>query len=217
MQLESRMEFQHRLEREGRWSAVRIWMDNWRREQASSTKMSSREIKEAVWDEAEKNFPPIALEDQMASTWIPDEQVKRGGADPLRDLLWVYEVFAIKSITPEDAPNSGAWAMLCWARRNREKFFDHLLSKGCSHTAQKKVREVAETKSVSSPEKEKPEDPGLRRINRIFSDSRRKKKKRDPKPQQEPNGSKLDSRVRTGTCGTGVPVVREGAARPGGE
>jgi hypothetical protein len=209
MQLESRIEFQKRLEAEGRWKAAKIWMDNWRRDKAAnSAGMSSRGLRELVWDEAEKVFPPIPVADQMAETWIPDDYVKKGHPDPLRDLLWVYEYFAVKSITAADAPNTGAWAMLCWARKNRDKFFDHLMSKGCTNTAQKKVKEVAEKRQGGSAKKTEPEDPGLKRLNRIFQRSGSSKKKK------RPNGSEPNGGNGGGAPGTRVPVVREGSSGP---
>lgn len=211
MQLESRMSFQHRLEREGRWKAVCLWMDNWRRDKATTTKMSKQQLRELAWDEAEKVFPPIPIEDQMSEVWIPEDQLQKEHGDPLRDLLWVYEVFAVKSIKPSDAPNNGAWAMLMWARKNREKFFDHLMSKGCTHTASKVVKEVAEKKKTSSPER-KPEDPGLKRLNRIFSKATTRAKKR-----RADDGSQSDGGVRSGAAGPRVPVVRQGPTGSEGE
>lgn len=215
MELESRMEFQHRLEREGRWKAVRIWMDNWRRDKSTTPGMSKQQIREMVWDEAEKVFPPIPVEDQMAETWIPEGHVKKGHPDPLRDLLWCYEFFAVKDVKAADAPNTGAWAMLMWARKNREKFFDHLMTKGCTPTAGKMVKEVAEKKATGSAKKEEPEDPGVKRLNRIFQKTREARKAKQKK--QESDGSKPDGRVRSGTSGPGVPVVRSGTSGPGRE
>jgi hypothetical protein len=211
MQLESRIEFQKRLEVEGRWRAAKIWMDNWRRDKSSTPGVSAREIRELVWDEAEKVFPPLPVADQMAETWIDKEHLKKGHPDPLRDLLWVYEVFAVQDISANDAPNTGAWAMLCWARKNRDKFFDHLMSKGCTNTAQKKVKEVAEKRNGSSAKKTEPEDPGLKRLNRIFQRSGSSRKKKRPHGS-EPNGGNGG-----GATGTRVPVVREGSSRPGEE
>lgn len=214
MQLESRIEFQKRVESEGRWKAVKIWMDNWRRDKVSAPGMSAKKLRELVWDEAEKNFPPIPVADQMAEIWIPEEGTKKGHPDPLRDLLWCYEYFAVKSVTPADAPNTGAWAMLCWARKNRDKFFDHLMAKGCTPTAQKKVSEVAEKRKSGSSKKVEPESNGYARLTRLFREAnnppKRSKKKKRRGPEQ-------DGGPGSGATGSGVPVVRHGSAGSGEE
>jgi DNA primase len=45
------------------------------------------------------------------------------------DIAWTYANMARKGVEAEDAPHCGAWAMLLWARENRNRFFEQMLPK----------------------------------------------------------------------------------------
>lgn len=51
-------------------------------------------------------------------------------SNPRKDILWVYENLHTRGVKPSDAPSSGAWGMLVWAKRttaNETSFVTQLL------------------------------------------------------------------------------------------
>jgi hypothetical protein len=49
--------------------------------------------------------------------------------DLARDTVWAYENLANRNARPEDAPSLGAWSLLQWARRYKNRFFEMVLPK----------------------------------------------------------------------------------------
>jgi hypothetical protein len=45
------------------------------------------------------------------------------------DIAWTYDNMARMGVEPKDAPGSGAWSMLVWARENPNRFFEQMLPK----------------------------------------------------------------------------------------
>jgi hypothetical protein len=49
--------------------------------------------------------------------------------DLVEDILWTYRNLMNRKARPEDSPGPGAWALLKWARRAQNRFFEQLLPK----------------------------------------------------------------------------------------
>ena len=58
-----------------------------------------------------------------------DALVAKQPYDFARDVAWVYEHLADRNVKPQDAPTAGAWSLLTWARRYKNRFFEQVLPK----------------------------------------------------------------------------------------
>ena len=127
--LESKCVATDRLRREGRWEEASLWRDQKRGELRAEGQTKAKSNEQA-WDAMIDKFPPLP----------PSEVQSRGGGHAVElldidpdaydgqsgcagDIAWVYQNLSVKSATPHQAPSSGAWALLQWARRNTDKFF----------------------------------------------------------------------------------------------
>jgi hypothetical protein len=75
---------------------------------------------------------------------------ERQSPNLVRDTLWAYENLPNRKAKPEDAPTVGAWSLLTWARRYRNRFFEILLPKAmAAHTSDEEQDQIVEQKSIA--------------------------------------------------------------------
>ena len=114
--------------------------------------------------------------DEYADVWIEDNDARPGDVnrpDLAGDVLWAYQNLARRSVHPKDAPNAGAWALLSWARRYRNRFFEVLFRKALSASAQQ-----SRNLPVQHARTDDKEDEGLRRLEAIFEETRQANEER---------------------------------------
>lgn len=139
---ESKSQLTNRLRREGRWEEASLFKDEEiRRLRAEGLKRP--EAQTAAWAAMEQRYPPSALEtpeDHEAKSWNGLSQLPSCESDSFfQDAIWVYEHLASSDVTPGDAPHAGAWALLLWARGNRDRFFEQIMPK--AYAANQKAKE----------------------------------------------------------------------------
>lgn len=132
---ESRIVATERLRREGRWNEASSFRDDERRRLRSEGRSRADAI-ELSWRSMLAKFPAVENvqhDDGMAAGRDERSLIVRLSAeaapDLVRDAFWVYGNLDNKMADPEEAPTLGAWSMLCWARGNRNRFFEHMLPK----------------------------------------------------------------------------------------
>jgi|GEM_PF-1607722 len=130
---ESKITATDRLRREGRWEEASLWRDN-KRKQLRAEGKSKTDANDASWQAMIDEFPPLPQEEvpsdePSAPMELLDIDCNDDRPDMSRDILWVYENLIQKSVNAEDAPSLGAWALLQWARMNRNRFFEQVLPK----------------------------------------------------------------------------------------
>jgi len=130
---ESKIVATDRLRKEGRWEEASLWRDN-KRKQLRAEGKSKTDANDASWQAMTESFPPLPQEEvpsdePSAPMELLDLEDYDDRPDMSRDILWVYENLIRKSVNAEDAPSLGAWALLQWARMNRNRFFEQVLPK----------------------------------------------------------------------------------------
>ena len=124
-------------------------------------------------------YQPLAQSDgtcEFDDVWIEDTDASHDEAnrpDLAGDVLWAYQNLARRSVHPKDAPNAGAWALLSWARRYRNRFFEVLFRKALSASAQQ-----SRNLPVQHARTDDNEDEGLRRLEAIFEETRQANEER---------------------------------------
>jgi hypothetical protein len=106
-----------------------LWRDE-RRKQLRAEGVARTEATEMVWQELTKEFPPLPESEVQSPGKGYDIQLLDidpnsydGQSGCMGDVAWVYQNLSVKSAAPHQAPSSGAWGLLQWARRNSDKFF----------------------------------------------------------------------------------------------
>ncbi len=131
--MESKIEATDRLRAEGRWNEASAYRDKYRASMRAQG-MSRADANDAAWKAMMEKFPrtePITLE----SIDLPDLNGSEANAgDWVRDVMWTYDHLGRNNTPANDAPSSGAWFMLQWARNNQNRFFDSILPKAISVT-----------------------------------------------------------------------------------
>jgi len=126
---ESKIDATGRLRREGQWEEASAYRHQVRH-QLRTEGRNKFEANEGAWRAMIEKFAPLPPSKVPADAL--DDLLRQCGVekvDLVADILWVYQHLADKSVAPEQAPGAGAWALLDWSRRNRNKFFDTLLPK----------------------------------------------------------------------------------------
>jgi hypothetical protein len=134
-----KLELTERLRAEGRWPEAERFKNT------TLAHFKARGVRDAVnaaWEAMAAAFPPLAATEATPTSNAPE--VSAGQTAPVdlidfdgtrqspelpKDIVWVYEHLADKKATPQDAPGAGAWALLCWARTYRNRFFEQILPK----------------------------------------------------------------------------------------
>ena len=129
---ESKSILTNRLTREGRWEEASLYKDGLITKLRSEGK-PRKEAQSMAWEQIETKYPPLAATSQTEEDEGPPDawadHWDSANGDYIRDVQWVYGRIACSQVQPADAPSSGAWAMLRWARRNEDRFFETTLPK----------------------------------------------------------------------------------------
>jgi hypothetical protein len=125
--LESKSVATDRLRREGRWEKASLWRDQ-KRVQLRAEGQTRTESNEAAWQAMIEQFPPLPqselpVGDHAVELLDIDPDSYDGQSSCTDDVAWVYQYLSVKSAAPHQAPSSGAWGLLQWARRNSDRFF----------------------------------------------------------------------------------------------
>jgi hypothetical protein len=127
--LESKSVATDRLRKEGRWEEASLWRDQ-KRGELRAEGQTRTESNEAAWQAMIEQFPPLPSSEVQSPGGghavelldiDPDSYDGQSGC--AGDMAWVYQNLSVKSAAPHQAPSSGAWGLLQWARRNTDKFF----------------------------------------------------------------------------------------------
>jgi hypothetical protein len=134
---ESKIGATDRLRKEGRWEEASLWRDN-KRKQLRAEGLTKAEANEASWQAMIEQFPPLQTTVDEPSKGSLSNVVELVDFDPDNydsptdisgDIAWTYDNMARMGVEPKDAPGSGAWSMLVWARENPNRFFEQMLPK----------------------------------------------------------------------------------------
>ncbi len=129
---ESKATATDRLRREGRWNEASKFKDetiaNQRREG-----MGRQDAQAAGWTAMLEKFAPApnSGENGELATYDP-ATINLPDSSPasfLTDAFWVYNQLGKGSVTAAEAPSSGSWALLRWAKRNEDRFFEQIMPK----------------------------------------------------------------------------------------
>lgn len=140
---ESKIGITERLRAEGRWDEASTFKDETLRTLRGEG-MTKAEAREGAWRRMAEKYPPLEDTGEGAGVFpieetAIDELVDRIGdeqPDLVRDTLWAYEHLADRRTKPADAPSAGAWALLGWARRYQNRFFEMVLPKAMGARSQ---------------------------------------------------------------------------------
>jgi hypothetical protein len=166
---ETRAEATHRLQREGRSVEATEYRREIRRQERAKGKTKA-EAGEIAWAAMMEKFPPLDPERQPGKPGGPNQEWaagldsalaalrERAAGQPVdfpRDVAWVYQHLADGEVTPDDAPSTGSWSLLGWARNNRNHFFQHMFPKALAAQGKAKPHdeeEIAQTEGKSVEE-----------------------------------------------------------------
>ena len=168
---ESKINATDRLRREGRWEEASQFRDQVKQQLRTEGK-SRQEANDAAWAAMIAKYPPLAQSDgadEFDDVWIEDTDGSHD--DPkwpnlVADILWVYLHLARRCTQSTDAPNPGAWSLLCWARRHVNRFFEQLIPKILSASSQQSGNLPVHHARTDD------EDEGLKRLDAIFAETR---------------------------------------------
>jgi hypothetical protein len=150
---ESKIELTERLRAEGRWSEAARYKDEIVRALRGEG-MKRGAAGEEAWRRMAEKYPPqpapVPCDDGDGGEGSPvvvsaEEKIDIGQLlerigderpDLVRDTLWVYDHLVDDGTKPSDAPTAGAWALLRWARRYQNRFFEMVLPKAMNARSQ---------------------------------------------------------------------------------
>ena len=130
---ESKITLTHRLQKEGRWDEASQAKDQCISKLRAEGKTRS-EAQVAAWEAMAEKFPPLACvePDSIVAEELDVDLVQLANLDSPEfhaDAKWVYQHLLVRGVKFEDAPSPGAWAMLQWAKRNQNRFFENVMPK----------------------------------------------------------------------------------------
>ena len=127
---ESKSEATDRLRRENRWSEASKFKDEAIAAERRGGK-SRQDAAAAGWAAMLEKFPPIPSESFVEFPLDPatDNLADSSPSKFVSDAWWVYNQLGKTTIDPAAAPSAGAWALMRWARRNEDRFFEVMLPK----------------------------------------------------------------------------------------
>ncbi len=153
---EGKREFKERLQSEGRWDEFVIARQMYQDHHGVSLSEAGSEIypffkpgsksedlEGQKWMDV-KSLPPDRFQKKKTELDAAERQLREAQAaedddefdgwsraDLPMDIIWVYQNMKVTGVKPEDAPSSGAWALLEWARKpaNMRDFYKDFLSR----------------------------------------------------------------------------------------
>lgn len=132
---ESKIELTERLRRENRWAEASRFKDAKVKELRAGG-MTRAAASEAAWTATAEAYPAAGTPAAAADDDLIDVDAllaDRKPPDLTRDVLWVYDHLADRNAKPQDAPTAGAWSLLLWARRYKNRYFEMILPKAMAN------------------------------------------------------------------------------------
>jgi hypothetical protein len=161
---ESKITLTHRLQREGNWDKASLFKDDCISRLRTEGK-TRKEAQQAAWEEMEQCFPPLPSESEpealeaSPSEWA--DRLSSSSDDFVGDVMWVYSRLGLPNVQPQDAPSSGAWSLLRWAKQHEDRFFEQILPKVMAKSA--KTDSCAEEELIE-------ERQSIATLEQLFSD-----------------------------------------------
>jgi hypothetical protein len=126
----SKITLTERLRKESRWDEASRFKDEHIAKLRADGK-NRKEAQQAAWEALERQYPPLEVDGNEEGAYPTDliETGKLGSSDFHDDAKWVYQHIAVAEVKPEDAPTPGSWALLKWAKRNEDRFFEQVMPK----------------------------------------------------------------------------------------
>lgn len=128
---ESKSTATDRLRSEGRWNEASRFKDE-TIAQLRREGMSRQDAQAAGWAAMLERFPSQPAEYEAVPSGGDtgaDDLPDATPANFLNDAFWVYNQLGKSSVAASDAPSSGAWSLLRWAKRNEARFFEQIMPK----------------------------------------------------------------------------------------
>ena len=145
---ESRIDATDRLRREGRWGEASKYKDEML-SQLRKDGIRRQDAQIEAWKAMLNKYPPLDPEDEegplLASDEPWDDMCETSSSNFVSDSMWVYSRIGISGVEPHDAPSAGAWALLQWARKNQDTFFEKLMPR----SLQLSEKHLAESRMVA--------------------------------------------------------------------
>jgi hypothetical protein len=127
---ESKIDATDRLRREGRWGEASKFKDETIKKLRKEG-MKQQEARDGAWKAMQDKYPPsnteMVEESLLASDELWSDMANMSSSTFIDDSMWVYSRLDVAGVEPQDAPSAGAWALLQWARANKDKFFERIL------------------------------------------------------------------------------------------
>ena len=136
MEPEQKAKITKRLRELGLWEDAQRFLDE-TRQRLKREGASRQEAVAQAWQAVAERYAAELAESppelEPDSTDVLDELDELADAsddtelDLAADIQWVYRHLGDRKARPADAPSSGAWHLLQWARANKAKFFDRAM------------------------------------------------------------------------------------------
>lgn len=120
---EGKLGASNRLKSAGLWMEASQFRDICR-QKFRENKKTVRYCKELAWLAMMRKYPE--KEYSQPTMDVPQVDVADRNVDLREDIMWVYLNMEVMNA---EAPHPGAAAMLTWARKNRDRFFETMLNK----------------------------------------------------------------------------------------
>jgi hypothetical protein len=152
--IESKAELSRRLQAEGRWKEAEEFK-NAKIKELRADGLLRPEAQASAWAALAEKYPPSEI--PVEEPEFTSEEVAGLPAGSLKEFMkdasWVYANLELKNVDAENAPSTGALALLSWARANKDDFFSKIVPRVLQHQ---------EKHGPDDPEKEEAEAEGMR-------------------------------------------------------
>jgi len=129
---ETQEQFRERVKSEGRWAefmAYRRALEKHGREKRDAWIEAARAFGfEGAYYQEERKASKARENPVTLVTSAPADTFKGKEGSVRGDFGWVYDNLGVADITPEDAPSSGAWGLLEYARTEPREFYKSWMS-----------------------------------------------------------------------------------------
>jgi hypothetical protein len=134
-----------RLTKEGRWEEAALYKEQRTQYYRATLSKKNRKFqRDLAWADMLAKYPPPPPKEKapepepkpdpvvippVVDEWKTDAFPicnNLEDTDFITDMKWVYRNITNADLRPQDCPNSGTWAMYCWARENKDAFFKQL-------------------------------------------------------------------------------------------
>ena len=142
---ESRIAATDRLRQEGRWDEACLFRDE-AKKQLRADGVARTVAIDRAWEAMLEKYPPLPQEEPanvMTDYWSADRPIPPPNL--VEDVFWVYGNLTKPVVEPKDAPGPGAWAMLHWATKNPNSFYQQMLPKAMAAASKEVDRSGPDT------------------------------------------------------------------------